>query len=119
MNQKYQEIALKIIPYRRFSKLDAREQIASAIQREVDAAIQNYKANSLSADIKKLITDNLEREAALRAEKIHIDKVIKGHLNLLKAVEKYLEWIDGQGEHEDLNVHWQSVRQAWADYKSL
>lgn len=123
----FEKIALKIVPRgERPSKPELRREIAETMSRVVDDAIEAYRQEQwppemrrLVAEVRKNQADASTRLSALEKERIEFKKVVKGHLELLDAIENWIEWCEGGGTIDDHPTLWLKVKESWAAYRTL
>lgn len=95
-------------------------------RRVVHEEIRQYRENQLpdeirriDAEVKKNKADADKRLAALERERKEFQRIVAGHLELLSAVESWIEWCEGRGETERQPQLWARVKTAWKKYCSL
>lgn len=123
----FAKVALDLVPVgSRPSLVELREEIAETLQRVVSHEIETHRRESLPAEIVQISGDvkrsksEVERwKAALEQERFEFKKVVAGHLEFLSAVENWIEWIEGNGGHDDREALWANVKESWDKFRRL
>ena len=116
MDGRYRAFALGLCPPGSSgqSVVDLRLRIAEAIEQAVTAAVDAYRISQMPEELRRL----KQRLADFETERQQFKLVVSGHLSLLTAVEKWLEYCDGKGEHDDRDQLWLALRTAWGQYRT-
>lgn len=124
---RFDELAMRLIPPGSRPAVTAlRAEIAAAARRIVSESVDAFLREKLPGEIARLDAEVREKHAevtrrlaALERERREFKRVVAGHLELLTAVERWIEWCGGNGTHDEQSRLWANVKAAWERYRKL